>query len=227
MVKSKLTSKITSQDSQRGLRSSTEPSSFEHLNHQEGVLGLQGRGVLGQSHRTQKVSDLLSPSSRNWLQIAQLRAEKCALTEAKDAFAVALELAYQSRDSKSVMEAYAGLLRLAGEALDADGIAYWDKELDSYMRAHPNDVPFMAWYCKGAVARCQGHFGLAQRNLHRYLKFVSQVPRQDSSGQSDPLEGRKSELLARGWITLGAIFQQRGLLKRAQIVAESLLKEYE
>src|SRR5687767_13687706 len=71
-------------------------------------------------------SQALSPASMNtstssaqsWLQLGQLRSEKCELLEAKIAFDMALQEADRTKDLRSMMEAIAGLLRLAGEGLD-------------------------------------------------------------------------------------------------------------
>jgi len=67
--------------------------------------------------------------SQNLLQLAQLRAEKCELKEAQLAYTRALQQAKRAHDLKTMMEALAGLLRLAVEALDGqaieNGIANW------------------------------------------------------------------------------------------------------
>ena len=57
-------------------------------------------------------------ASKHLLKMAQLHAEKCELRQARLTYEGVLQQAKRDRDSKSMMEALAGLLRLAGEALD-------------------------------------------------------------------------------------------------------------
>ena len=89
---------------------------------------------------------------RELLEVAKLRAEKCELLESHATYLRVVELAKRDRDLRGVMEAIAGLLRLASEAEDKDSISRWNRELDRLMKAHPDDVPPMAWYCKGMIA---------------------------------------------------------------------------
>src|SRR5206468_8085096 len=124
--------------------------------------------------KSQKSSQKKKPRSslQSWLQLAQLRSEKCELKEAQVAYAMALQQAKKEKDLRSTMEAIAGLLRLAAEALDNDAVEHWSAELDDLMTAHPRQIPAMAWHCKGAVASHQKQFKLAQRYFHRYLRAV-------------------------------------------------------
>src|SRR5688572_7442373 len=103
----------------------------------------------------------------DWLALAQLRAEKCELAEARESYLECLELARSSHDLRGMMESLAGLLRLAGEALDEASIGKYDRELDMLIKKYPGEVPPMAWFCKGFVARTSGKPMLAQRYFHR------------------------------------------------------------
>ncbi len=155
-----------------------------------------------------------APFPQTWLQIAQLRAEKCELREAKTGYFLALQQAKKTKDSKSTMEAIAGLLRLAGEALDEESIEKWDKELGSLMKGHPGQIPPMAFYCRGAVARHRREFMLAQRHFHRYLRAARQ-------------ESKSEEAVVRGWAMLAVLLQQRGRSQRSEWLAFQILKRYE
>jgi hypothetical protein len=155
-------------------------------------------------------------SVRNWMQLARLRYEKCELAEARVAFAMALKAAQREGDIRMAMEAIAGLLRLAADALDEEAIRTWDHELDQLMQSHARQVPAMAWYCKSVIARRESKFRLAQAHMHRYLRIVRAKPK-----------AHPKEAQARGWLMLSTILWQRGHLKRAQWVAEEVLRRYE
>ncbi len=161
------------------------------------------------------VSGVRASSAQSWLQLGQLRSEKCELLEAKIAFEMALQEARDAEDLKSTMEAIAGLLRLAGEGLDEQAMEHWDRELDALMAAYPRQIPAMAWYCKGVVARHQQLSMRAQRYLHNYLRAVRK--------ESKPAP----EALAKGWVMLAAMLWQRGHLKRAQLLTHELLRRHE
>lgn len=152
-----------------------------------------------------------TPAVQKFLELAQLRAEKCELKEAERAFRDALELAKTERDAPGVMESLAGLLRLAGEALNPAAIEKWDRELDSAMQAHPQQIPPMVWYCKGAVARHRERPILAQRYFHRYLRGVK------ATGDLEDI--------AKGWLNLSICLYTRGRFKRARWIAERLLED--
>lgn len=145
------------------------------------------------------------------LELAQLRAEKCELKEAELTFREALGGAKSSADAPGLMEALAGLFRLAGEALDDAAIEKWDRELDSAMAAYPKQIPSMVWYCKGAVARQRERPILAQRYFHRFLRGVK--PTGDV------------EEIAKGWLMLSVCLFQRGRFRRARWIAERLLAD--
>ncbi len=166
------------------------------------------RSIRGnQSHRF-VVQDLL--------QMAQLRAEKCELKQAQETFFLAHQVAKKAGDLKSIMEALSGLLRLSVEALDEEAIRKWDSELDRFMKAYPKQIPPMAWYCKGAVARHRSQLLLAQRCFHRYLRSVK-----------NKLIQKDDMLIARGWVMMAVLLQQRGRLKRSEWLANELLRRYE
>src|SRR5579885_96079 len=80
-------------------------------------------------------------SVKDWLQLAQLRAEKCELGEARANYLEAFQEAKRRADLRGMMEAASGLLRLAGEALDEEAIAKYDRELDQLIRKYPKAVP--------------------------------------------------------------------------------------
>lgn len=159
---------------------------------------------------------------QSWLQLAQLRSEKCELKEAQVAYTMALQLAKRSTDLRATMEALSGLLRLAGEALDEVGIQRWEKELDEWMSAYPKQIPPMAWYCKGAIARHQQNAKLAQRCFHRYLRAVKKDPETATSALLT-----EEEVIARGWVMMAVMLFQRNRTRRALWLAEELLRRYE
>ncbi len=152
---------------------------------------------------------------RNWLQLAQLRYEKCELKEAQIAYAMALKTAKRGGDLRTMMEAIAGLLRLAADALDEDAIRLWDHELDELMLANSRQIPPMAWYCKGVIARRGNQLRLAQRHVHRYLRGVREAP---------ALHPEEAE--AKGWVMMATILWQRGRLRRARWLAEEILRRF-
>lgn len=165
---------------------------------------------------------------RSFLQLGQLRSEKCELKEARVAYEMAYELARKAHDLRATMEALSGLLRLAGEALDEAGVLRFEAELDQLMADHPRQVPPLAWYCKGAIARHHKDTRLAQRHFHRYLKAVradSRVP-EDSAQLISPEEGE-----ARGWVMLAIMLWQRSFghrsAARATWLAQELLRRYQ
>ncbi|MEO5970091.1 MAG: helix-turn-helix domain-containing protein [Bdellovibrionia bacterium] len=172
------------------------------------------------------------------LKIAQLQAEKCELKEARKTFLQVLVSSKDQGDTKSTMEAIAGLLRLSSEALDEKSIEKWDRELDSLVRAYPKQVPPMVWFCKGAVARYRGEFLLAQRHFHRYLKAFKNKPYASSSNDPSPnfstnqtprssnSEPETEASIARGWIMLATVLQQRGRLKRSLWLCKEVLRRF-
>lgn len=162
-------------------------------------------------------------SIANMLILAQLRAEKCELKEAQVAYTIALEEAKRARDLRATMEALSGLLRLAGEALDEAEVRRLEGELDFLMSEHPREIPAMAWYCKGVIARQGEDILLAQRYVHRYLRLVRRDPHSVSTTQLQSPE----EAEARGWVMLTFILWQRNLLRRTLWLAEELLRRYE
>ena len=158
-------------------------------------------------------------SLHNWLQLGQLRAEKCELDQAEAAFSMALDQAKKMQDLRGTMEALAGLLRIAGEALDEPKMLRLDEALDELMASHPKQVPPLAWYCKGTVATYKGNSKLAQRCWHRYLRSV----RRDAQA-ADP--HATEECFVKGWVSL-AVLWKRNKPSRSRHLATSLLKKYE
>lgn len=153
-----------------------------------------------------------------FLDVARLQSEKCELRQAGETYAHLLKQAKKLGDFRMIMEALAGLLRLAGEALDEKAIQRWDEELNEFMKAHPRQIPPMVWYCKGAVARYQGELLLAQRHVHRYLWAVRTSRPHGESSAGDEL---------RGWVMLAILLQQRKCLKRSHWLVEELLRRFD
>src|SRR4051794_663436 len=117
------------------------------------------------------------PKLRQLFQMALLRAEKCDLAEARQAYASALKLSKKALDHRGVMEALAGLLRLAVESQDAEALQRWEDELTAAMKAHPRQIPAAAWFCRGVMARHEGNLMRAQRHFHRYLQAIRRDPK--------------------------------------------------
>ncbi len=153
------------------------------------------------------------------MKLGYLLSEKCEFDDARESFSRGLTLAQEVGDLRATMEALAGLLRLAGEDDDNETqVQRLEQELDRLMRRYPSEVPPMAWYCKGAVARHHGEYLLAQRYFHRYLRAVKRQ-------ESDPK--KRDAALAKGWCVLAAVFQDRGHLVRAVRLAHALLGKFE
>ncbi len=147
--------------------------------------------------------------------MGKLLSEKCELVQARVAYQTALEKARLEGDTVGVMEAMSGLLRLAGEALDTESVQVWEKELDAWLAFNPEPHVPMVWYCKGAIERHRGRFGLAQKYFHEYMR------RARLHGEV----GRtREESWARGWAMLAVIQLQRGKVRRAQWMCEQWLK---
>jgi DNA-binding winged helix-turn-helix (wHTH) protein len=157
--------------------------------------------------------------------MAQLRAEKCELAEARASYVECLGEARRLRDLRGMMEAVAGLLRLAGEALDEDAISRYDGELDELIRLHPKKVPPMAWFCKGFVARAKGEPEIAQRFFHRYLRAVRKEVAEGSRAPCSS-HGDSQESIAKGWISLATTLWERGHYRRARWLAEEVLRRF-
>ena len=150
-----------------------------------------------------------SRAIQDLLQLAILRAEKCDLIEAKQAYETALTLAKKAKDVRLTIEAVSGLLRLAGEAKDEKMVQALDRELTILMSAHPKKIPPMAWHCKGAIASHCKEPLLAQRYFHRYIRSVTE-----------------DEGLAKGWLMIAITFSQRNHFRRAEFLARQILKQY-
>ncbi len=156
------------------------------------------------------------------LEMGRLLTEKCELRHARESFERALDLARVAESASArrhTMEALAGLLRLAGEALSLQETQRLESELDRWMAAHTDSVPSMVWYCKGAIARHFGKQAVARQCFHQYIKAV----RADVSISESEREA--SEI--RGWMMLAVSLQQRQHLGRSQWLASHLLAHHE
>lgn len=172
----------------------------------------KSKGV--QTPKTSKVFAL-----KQLLQMAQVRAEKCELLEAKQCYLEVLDGAKRLGDLRVMMEAVSGLLRLSSEAMDEAQVRRLEKELDTMMAKHPRQVPPMAWYCKAVIARHGGETMLAQRYIHRYLSGLRRELGVD--------DFHSNEGFARAWALLAITLVQRGHLKRVQYVMSTLLLRFE
>ena len=152
------------------------------------------------------------------LELGRLLFEKCELKTAQTVYLNALKHAKKSKDVRGTMEAISGLLRLAGEALDNAAIQRWDGELDQVMAAYPKQIPPMAWFCKGVVARYQKKLQLAQRYHHRALRCYRVLLKTDASYETE---------YARCWQNLSTVLFLRGHYRRAFWLFQELLRRYE
>jgi tetratricopeptide (TPR) repeat protein len=166
-----------------------------------------------------------APSAHQLLQMAQIRSEKCELKDARETYQLALEMAKSESDLRVMMEALSGLLRLAGEALDQEAIQRLEHELDAMMEAHPKQVPPMAWYCKGIIARGRGDCLVAQRYNHRFLRTIQKEAALTPESADDLISNE--ELIARGWTMMAILLWQRSHLKRSLYLVQILLARFE
>lgn len=158
----------------------------------------------------------------DWLQLGQLRFEKCELKEAQVAFSMALSQAKKIGNLRAIMEALAGLLRISTDALDEPEITKWHSELEELMKAYPTETPATAWYCKAVLARHRSQFILAQRFAHEYIRTVE---REEKEG-IEIFGVTTEEALARGWSLVATVLFQRGRTRRAQWLVQHLLERY-
>jgi len=162
-------------------------------------------------------SPKIESSIQNWLDLGRLRLEKCELYDAEVAYVFALKFAKKHHDMKRSMEALSGLMRLASEAINDVSYAKWEAELEGLIKAHPKEIPDTAYYCKGVVARYRNKPREAVALFHKYLRVLKPT---DSAS--------RDELEARAWIAIGMTYcSERTELKRAQLLAETLIKKYE
>jgi DNA-binding winged helix-turn-helix (wHTH) protein len=161
----------------------------------------------------------------SWLQLGQLRFEKCELKEAQVAFSMALAQAKRIKNLRAIMEALAGLLRISTDALDEPEITKWHSELEELMKAYPTETPATAWYCKAVLARHRSQFVVAQRFAHEYILTVEREALKSEAG-IETFGVTKEEALARGWSLVATILFQRGRTRRAQWLAQHLLERY-
>ena len=154
---------------------------------------------------------------QNWIELGRLRLEKCELYDAELAYIFALKLAKKHHDVKRSMEALSGLMRLAGEAINDVAYSKWEAELEQLIQDHPKDIPAFAYYCKGVIARYRNQPREAIALFHKYLREI------DTSD-----EVARDEQEAKGWISIGMTYcSERTELKRAQLLAQALIKKYE
>jgi tetratricopeptide (TPR) repeat protein len=158
----------------------------------------------------------------SWLQLGQLRFEKCELIEAQVAFSMALSAAKKLGNLRAIMEALAGLLRISTDALDEPEITKWHSELEELMEAHPAETPAMAWYCKAVLARHRSQFVTSQRLAHEYIVSVER----EAKKGIETFGVTHEEALARGWSLVATILFQRGRTRRSQWLAQHLLERY-
>jgi DNA-binding winged helix-turn-helix (wHTH) protein len=158
----------------------------------------------------------------SWLQLGQLRFEKCELVEAQVAFSMALAQAKKIGNLRAIMEALAGLLRISTDALDEPEITKWHSELEELMKAYPTETPAMAWYCKAVLARHRSQFVISQRFAHEYIVTVE---REAKTGV-ETFGMTTQEALARGWSLVATVLFQRGRTLRARWLAQHLLERY-
>lgn len=168
----------------------------------------------GPIHALHSVYDLL--------RLAHLLYEKCEIQASSEVFVEALELARTQKDLRATVEALIGLLRVASDSLDSVATRTWIAELNQLIEKHGDQVPPMAWYCKGGIARDLEQLGLAQRHFHRCLRALRLEP-------EVPEEQRlvtREESFARTWSMIAVIQLQRGKVERASHLAEVLLARY-
>ncbi len=161
------------------------------------------------------------------LRTALIYSEKCELAEAQKQYEKALEIARTTADSRLVFEALSGLLRLAGEALDAEKIEAIDQELEHWMGQHRSQVPSSAWYCRGAVARHQERLATAQHCFLMALRCI----REEEEGLPGVLPGdrlwlSRDEKLARTWLVLAAVQARKGKVGRARLLAGGVFRRF-
>lgn len=152
----------------------------------------------------------VSEEASHHLRLAQLWCEKCELDEARSAYEQALKASKEADDVFSLMEALSGLLRLAGEALDAPEIERIEIKLSEFMNVAADKIPAQVWYCKGVIAHYHENYKLGQRYFHRFLKELRiQRP-------SDALA------FARAWVSIANSLQGQRKMKRARFLGEKM-----
>lgn len=145
------------------------------------------------------------------LKLAQLRFEKCELREAQQVFEEALELARKKGDARLVMEALAGLIRMAQEALNRERVRELEAELNVWMDRNNNELPPTVWHCKAAVCYFNQNYLQAQKYE---LKYLREVRRQSLD-----------EDVTKAWIMLANILAYRGMFRRAKMIASHLVEQ--
>lgn len=149
------------------------------------------------------------------------------MKQSKQTYDQALAFAIKHQDYRATMEAVAGLLRLAGEAMDVEATQALDRELDHLMAANPRQIPPMAWCCKGVIAGRSKQQELAQRYFHRYLRAVRKELKKDSKNSPSAQLTTSAEAVVKAWTSLAMTLWQRGRIGRARWLALELLKRYE
>ncbi len=159
-------------------------------------------------------------AAKKALEYARILFEKCELKKAREAYLEAFELSKKLNDSAALSQSISGLLRLAAEASDAEGIKAWDHELDLIMRQAPLHTLPLAWYCKGVVASYENDHKKAYSHYLKALKFCKKVMVTDHSIE------RRAEFV-KIWSNLASVLLDRKQMKRAQDLAALLLKKFE
>ena len=107
-------------------------------------------------------------------------------------------------------------------------------------------IPPLVWFCKGVISRHRKEYLLAQRHFHRYLKALESntsssslnvevttsnpnVPssRSAPSGPSLKTTTLAESNLARGWIMLATVLQQRGRTRRSLWFCKEILRRFD
>ena len=173
---------------------------------------------------SQRLAHQCVAKSQESLKLAYLHFEKCDLKQSHEMFIKALDFAKEAKDYRAIAEALAGLLRFSGELLDEKKINYWEEELDRLMKKHPDEVPPMVWYCKGAIAGFHEDWKLAQRFFHVYLRKLRHE-RSRNKGVRRSSEIDHAE--ARGLTVLCNTLLQRKHLGRAKGLVTEVMKRVE
>lgn len=156
------------------------------------------------------------------LQLAGLLFEKCEIKKAGETYERALSLARKAEELRYTMEALAGLLRVAGEALDRVKIKQLEEELDQLIESYPRHVPHYVWYCKGAIARHLEQHLRAQNHFHRYLRAM-----RDPDADPSDAHREDEQAIARAWAMLATTLLARGHIRRTQWLLNELFRRYE
>ncbi len=151
----------------------------------------------------------------------QLFLEKCELSLARSTFLEVIEMAKESDDRESLIEAIAVMLRLSAEAKDSDAIALWDAELDKYLPEASGKTLALAWHNRSVVATHQADYRKAQTYLYRALRAF------EEGRDIDALAGSDLRLYVKIWASIAATLVDRKLHRRGGVMVDELLARYE